>query len=320
MTSIAPRPRRLQGLSIASVTVVYNGETVLRRHLESIRGQTRSVDEIIVVDNSSSDRSLALLQNEYPNVTILKLPDNLGVGGGLNAGLEYAALRKGHDWVWIFDQDSAPEPDALQQLLLARHHLNGAQKKTAILSPVCVDPRTGMITRGLAWRGAQLLPTAVKDDQPITFFDSVVSSGSLICRSAIQTAGLPRSDFFMDFVDHEHCLRLRRAGFMIAAVRDSRVQHTLGQPATFRLLGHTKHWSDHAPWREYYMTRNRVYTLWTHYSMYTVKTWAIVGLFRHAMEILLLGKNKARCLRMMYRGFLDGRAGRLGIRARNERT
>ncbi len=319
MTLPLTESRSLQGFSIASVTVVYDGENMLRRHLESIGQQTRAVNEIIVVNNASRDQTLPLLRNEYPNVTVLNLPENLGVGGALKAGLEYAALRKKHDWVWIFDQDSAPEADALQQLLDALQYLNGMQGKTAILAPLCVDPRTGMITHGLAWRGARLLPAPLSNHQPITFLDSVISSGSLIRRSAIESVGLPRADFFMDFVDHEHCLRLRRSGFVIAAVKDSRVQHTLGQPATFRFLGHTKYWSDYAPWREYYMTRNRVYTLWRHYSRCTVKAWAIYGLLRHALETLLLGKNRVSCLRMIYRGFIDGRAGRLGIRS-SERT
>src|SRR5579885_3621918 len=98
--------------SIASVTVAYNGTAVLRRHLNSLRKQTRKLDEIIVVNNASTDDTMAVLRSEYPEVRVLEQPDNQGVGGGLATGLSYAALNRRHDWVWLFDQDSVPEPDA----------------------------------------------------------------------------------------------------------------------------------------------------------------------------------------------------------------
>jgi rhamnosyltransferase len=114
-------------------------------------------------------------------------------------------------------------------------------------------------------------------------------------------------------VDHEHCLRLRRHGFKIALVRESRLQHALGEPSKFAFLGRLKYWSDHAPWREYYMTRNEIYTIWEYYPKRAVKVLALYRQLRHAMDVLLFGKEKLACLSMIYRGFLDGRLGRLGV-------
>lgn len=300
-------------LSIASVTVVYNGADVLRQHLQSLKRQTRKPNEIVIVDNASVDGTGRLLANEYPETTVLTLPQNSGVGGGLSAGLDYAALQKKHDWVWIFDQDSVPEPDGLERLIEGLAHLDDRENKTAVLAPVCVHPETGMIFHGLAWRGARLIPTAGDPNRHITLLDSVNSSGSLMRREALETAGLPRADFFMDFVDHEHCLRLRRYGFEIAVVRDSRLQHSQGEPSKFNFLGRTKYWSDHVPWREYYMTRNEIFTMWKYYPRLAVKGLLLYRLARHAAGILLFGKRKLDCIRMMRRGIADGRAGRLGI-------
>lgn len=133
-------------------------------------------------------------------------------------------------------------------------------------------------------------------------------------REALEAAGLPRADFFMDFVDHEHCLRFRRQGFHIAVVRDSRVQHSQGEPSKINFLGRTKYWSDHIPWREYYMTRNEIFTMWKYYPRLAVKSLLLYRLARHAAGILFFGKKKLDCVRMMIRGIADGRAGRLGIR------
>jgi GT2 family glycosyltransferase len=302
--------------SIASITVAYNGGDVLRRHLQSLKGQSFTIDEIVVVDNASTDDTLHLLATEFPEVTVLRLPENEGVGGGLAAGLAYAALEKKYDWVWMFDQDSVPSYDALERLLSGLQHLNGDEGRTAILAPVCRHSESGLTYPGLAWQGWCFAPR--NPEQRVTFVDMVISSGSLIRTEAVAEVGVPRKDFFMDFVDYEHCLRLRRHGFQIGVVRDSTLDHAIGTPATYNILGRTKSWTDHVPWREYYMTRNEIFTMWRYFPGLAIKGFVLYKLARHAMGILLFGKRKLACLGMMYRGLIDGKTGRLGIRAFKE--
>jgi GT2 family glycosyltransferase len=300
--------------SIASVTVAYNGAEVLARQLDALNQQTRRLDEIVVVNNASTDETLKLLANEYPDVTVLNLPKNVGVGGGYAAGLSYAALKKKYDWVWLFDQDSLPAKTCLAGLLAAMQQLGATVDATAILAPVCVHTGTKMAYPGHLWTDGRMLPAPGEPTAPISFVDFVISSGSLIKRQALEVAGLPRADFFMDFVDYEHCLRLRRHGFKIAVVRESRLDHTLGDPSRFRFFGRTKYWSDHVPWRLYYMVRNEVFTIWEYYPQRRSKFFLLCRLSRYALALCLFGKRKVACLGMMYRGFLDGRSGRLGIR------
>lgn len=307
------RSPKKHGASVASVTVAFNGERILRDHLQSLKQQTAQIDEIIVVNNASTDATVRLLEDEYPEVTLLDMQQNCGVGGGLAAGLSHAALQKQYDWVWIFDQDSLPESQCLEKLLEGHSDLRSGNASTAVVAPICIHPQTGMMCHGLAWNGPRLIPTSPTPNQAATFLDSVISSGSLIHRQAIETAGLPRADFFMDFVDHEYCLRLRRHGFSIAVIHDGRLQHTLGEPAKHRFFGRTKYWSDHLPWREYYMTRNEVFTVWKYYPRGAIKCMLIYRLVRHALGVVLFGKKKWDCLVMMCRGFVDGAAGRLGI-------
>lgn len=297
-------------LSIASVTIAYNGAPVLGRHLDSLRQQTRGLDEIVVVNNASTDNTLNLLTTDYPEVTVLQQRENTGVGGGLAAGLAYAALERKHDWIWLFDQDSIPAPDALERLLAAFHHLQASAKPIGILAPWCVHSPTGMTFPGLRWEGRELRQ-APPPQENISFADSVITSGSLICHEAVQAAGLPRADFFIDFVDHEHCFRLRRHGFSIAVVRDSVLEHAIGEPRKVKILGWTKYWTDHAPWREYYMTRNLVFTIWHDYPQ--GKAFITYCLLKRFAGMLLFGRQKLACLSKICRGFLDGRAGRLGI-------
>src|SRR6476646_8871315 len=93
------------GASVASITVAHNGACALPRHIDALLEQRRPLEEIIVVDNASVDETSALLAARYPHVTVLRMSENVGVGGALAAGLAYAAQEKKHDWIWMFDQD-----------------------------------------------------------------------------------------------------------------------------------------------------------------------------------------------------------------------
>jgi GT2 family glycosyltransferase len=301
--------------SIASVTVAYNGAKVLPRQLSVLKNQTRRLDEIIVVDNASSDDSVSILKTDFPEVTILSQSSNVGVGGGSAAGLDYAANQKRHDWVWLLDQDSLPVEDSLERLLEALDHLGDAAEDLGILAPTCANENAKLSYSGSIWRHGLQKPPVGVPDQPISFVDSVISSGTLVRRGAIEQAGLPRADFFMDFVDHEYCLRLRRHGYKIVIVHSSRVAHAIGEPRKVNVLGFEKSWSSHVPWREYYMTRNEIFTAWNYDPGWRTKCVTAQRLLRHAMAILFFGREKLACLTMMCRGFADGRAGRLGIRS-----
>jgi rhamnosyltransferase len=304
----------MRDLSIASVTVAYNGDQVISRHLDALKRQTHKIDEIVVVNNASTDGTLKVLASNYPGITVLNQPQNGGVGVGFAAGLTYAALVKNHDWVWLFDQDSVPSSDGLALLLAGLQHLDAASENTAILAPVCAQSGTGMIYPGLIWRRGWRFIDLTTQMVPFVFVDSVISSGTLVKREAVERIGLPRADFFMDFVDHEYCLRLRRAGYRIAIIPASKLGHEIGSARRIDVLGLSKKWADHAPWREYYMARNEVFTIWQYYPDWRSKCSTLGRLLRHIFDILLFGREKIACFMMMVRGVRDGWAGNLGVR------
>lgn len=299
--------------SIASVTVAYNGADMLACHLDGLKRQSHQLNEIIVVNNASTDDTVNLLASRYPGVTVLNQPTNVGVGGGYAAGLAYAALTKKYDWVWLFDQDSVPAEDGLELLLAAFQRLR-SDENLAIVAPIGVDKKTQLIYPLAYWRYGlrPFVPDIEKDE--ISFVDSVISSGTLIRREAVEQVGLPRADFFMDFVDHEYCLRLRRFGYGIAVVASSHLDHTLGDPRTAILFGSSKSWTYHPPWRQYYMIRNEIFMVWHCYPNWRTKYFTLRRLVYEAAYKLLFGERRLSNLAMMCRGFRDGIRGRLGIR------
>src|SRR5262245_38148865 len=70
----------------------WNGRDLLEKYLPSVIAATERIpgSEVIVVDNGSSDGSAAFVNDQFPDVRVLALPENLGFGGGSNAGFREA--------------------------------------------------------------------------------------------------------------------------------------------------------------------------------------------------------------------------------------
>src|SRR5688572_20770642 len=92
----------------------FNDEKVIERSLEAVSNQTHPVQEILVVDNASTDGTLRKLASKP--VTLIKHSKNLGTSGAVVSGMQYAIDHR-YDWIWIFDADSAPRKDSLAKLL-----------------------------------------------------------------------------------------------------------------------------------------------------------------------------------------------------------
>jgi GT2 family glycosyltransferase len=73
---------------IAVIVVNWNGAHLLKTCLTSLREQTWRDFETILVDNGSSDESLALVARDFPDVRVIALDENLGLAGGTNVGIE----------------------------------------------------------------------------------------------------------------------------------------------------------------------------------------------------------------------------------------
>lgn len=312
--------------SIASVTTAYNAARILSRQMDALLSQTRPLQEIIVVDNGSRDATLALLAERYPQVTVLRMRENLGAAGAWSTGLEYAAVKKRHDWVWAFDDDSVPEESALEGLMAATESSRSEEREAGqigqigIISALPVHPETGACYPPLLWREGFVKPSAEQLRKPIFFADLAFTSGSMVRREMVEKIGLPRSDFFMDFFDFEYCLRARSNGYRIAVVTGVKLAHEVGTARVVHFPGFSRLWPNHAPWREYYISRNLAYAVWWLYPSWRAKRFTLRHLARHAGGILCFGSDKMASLNKLAQGFRDGRHARLGIRFRPAET
>ncbi len=101
-------------MRISVVIPSFNRRHTLARALDSVLAQTSPVDEIIVVDDGSSDGSERLIAADYPAVKLIRQP-NQGVSAARNRGIEAAA----GDWIALLDSDDSWHGDKIERIRLA---------------------------------------------------------------------------------------------------------------------------------------------------------------------------------------------------------
>src|SRR5215472_10114778 len=124
--------------TIAAVIPTLNRKASLRQCLDALLSQTRPVDEILVVDNGSSDGTADMVRQEYAgSVRLIENLQNVGSTGGFSQGLGLC-FEAGHDAFWLLDDDCLPQPEALERLCQASEKNPGA-----LYGPRVLDPRSG---------------------------------------------------------------------------------------------------------------------------------------------------------------------------------
>jgi succinoglycan biosynthesis protein ExoO len=102
--------------TVTVLIAAYDAETFLHRAVASAAAQSLPVAEILIVDDASTDGTVAVAQRlseADPRIRVIALPTNGGPSAARNAGLDAAT----GDWIAVLDADDAFEPDRLERLL-----------------------------------------------------------------------------------------------------------------------------------------------------------------------------------------------------------
>jgi len=293
-------------MPVCAVVVTHNRSATLRRCLAGVAAQTRPADGLVVVDNASTDDTPQVLAAEFPGAHVVRLPENMGGGGGFEAGMR-EALRLGYDWAWLTDDDPVPEPVALETIMAAADAWGTA--RPAVFSSVQYDPDLDKYNAGFYWRGVPVpVPREVVDRGEPYEADLAPFCGFLAGRALADAIGYPPGHFFMRFTDYEYSLRARTAGIPVVIVPRSRMVHPLGER---NARGHVI--SRNPPWKAYYDSRNRVYTaLRTRRSPREFLLALRFSAGQSARELIVNPSFGVPNTAMRVRGVWDGVVGRMG--------
>ena len=277
--------------------------------INALYNQTILPNQIIIIDNASTDGTVELLKQqgwlEKQNISLMRLPENCGGAGGFKAGLELA-INSGADWVWMMDDDAEPHPEALEHLMR-----------------VAVDPWTvygSLAVSGneTSWLTTVLAPPLGEVGRPDEIPDraevqSLPFLGFLIHRDLVARIGLPDAGYFIAADDVEYCIRAQRAGAKIIMAGRSRIEHPKSRPYKVKVLGRTLTCLALPPWKRYYDTRNRLLIARKHYGI-KLFTQTIPGSLVRLLASLWQEPDRPAQLRAFCAGFWDGLWGIKGKR------
>jgi GT2 family glycosyltransferase len=213
-------------VTVAILIVNWNSGGLLRECLESLRGQRRPPDRVIVVDNASTDDSLARASSSLTGTQLIRLPNNLGFAHANNVGAQAA---EGFDGLALLNPDAIAEPGWLEALVDAAE---GEPSVAAFASQMrfASDPRyldgagDSYHVAGRAWRNGHGTPTSAWPDGNVDVF-APCAAAALYRRNAFEEVRGFDDRFFCYFEDVDLGFRLRLAGHRCLYVHSAVVRH-----------------------------------------------------------------------------------------------
>ena len=219
---------RSPGQPLVSVVIPnWNGREFLPACLDSLRAQTYPHIEIILVDNASVDGSPEMVEEQHPEVRVLRLPENRGFTGACNTGLRAA----GGEIAVLLNNDTEAAPDWVEQVVGAfkRHPQAGMVASKMLL----YDQRDMLHTAGDFYRvdgRAGNRGVWQKDSERFSHEEYIFSAcgGSAAYRRVMLDAvGLLDEDFFFSMEDVDLAWRAQLAGWRCVYVPRAVVYHRL---------------------------------------------------------------------------------------------
>jgi GT2 family glycosyltransferase len=297
----------------------FNDADVIDRAIEAVILQTRPVDGILLVDNASSDDTLK--QPSVGNATVLRHSENLGTSGSVYSGFRFA-LEQDYDWIWLFDADSAPEPDALEKLLALYENLSATDREqTAALACLPHNLADGKPLHGYLFTRQGLTQISPATEELYYPCHITIWSGGLYRVEAIRQVGLPDLDYVLDWGECEYAYRLMKGGWKVIVATDAILRHNIrGRaslvPTEIKFGPFVLQLPEPSPIRCYYLCRNTFY-----FALYVFKEGSFGLLRKQGLDMLKLTvkfmlsmPNHKKHIIACFRGIWHGLTGNIAAR------
>ena len=219
---------------VSVVVVTYNAMPWIERCLESVAPY-----DVVVVDHGSSDGTLDLVRERFPDVRLFE-QENRGLGAGWNRGIR----ETGGEYVLILNADAWGLDGAVERLAA----FADAHPRAAVVGPRLRHPdgRLQPSVRGFPtpWRIAteylflrKLAPRSRAlnafyaegfEHDEVRTAEFVMGAVMLVRRAAVEEVGPLDEDFFLFSEETDWCFRFRQAGWQVWFTPDAEFVHVYG--------------------------------------------------------------------------------------------
>ncbi len=224
-----------------AVVVSHNRQSLLSECVTALKNQTRRLDAILVVNNGSTDNTDEWLQQQKNIFFITQ--NNVGSGGGFNAGIEWA-FKHGYSWIWCMDDDGYPKEDAFEQLLL-NERFDKCLLNCAVINK---EDKKSFVWKTKKYKTIDEVESSLIEGVGHPF------NGTLLHRSIVERVGLPKKALFLWGDETEYYYRITRQNNIPVYTVTKSIHYHPAAAFTYK-----EDWDFKTSWKMYFYIRNRLH-------------------------------------------------------------
>ncbi|MBL4658803.1 MAG: glycosyltransferase family 2 protein [Alcanivoracaceae bacterium] len=243
----------MNNLKVFTIILNWNGKTDTLECIESVLKTTYVNNQLIVVDNGSTDDSITAIKALYPDLVLLENRENLGFAEGNNIGIRYA-LQNGADYVFLLNNDTILDSEAHQALIDASIELddNGifGAKTYYYDSPDMIwfdggfwDPDK------MKFYHDNYKQIDTGENTGLKKCDYICGCALFISAKIIDKIGFMDKNLFLTYEETDWCYRGKAQGFLSYVVSSAKVWHKIS----------VSFGGSNSPMQEYFFMRNSLY-------------------------------------------------------------
>lgn len=275
----------MKKIKLAGVVVLYNPDVDYNNNIKSY---IDDLDYLYVIDNSKKENKV--LDNK--KIKYIFNNANIGVAKALNDAAKLARLDN-CDYLLTMDQDTNFNPGVLKEM--KKYILENDMSDIGIVTP---------------WHNTKLDEVKSKDD--IDYPLTVMTSANIVNLDILDKIGGYNEDYFIDGIDLEYCLRLKKNNYKIVRLNYIEVLHNLGDIKYHNFFGKRILTTNHNYIRMYYILRNYNYIKRDYYDIDKEYCEPLNHLKLRLFRVIMYEKDKFKKIRNMFRGIKDYKKGIVG--------
>ena len=244
---------------VSIITPMYNSENFIGETIKSVINQTYNNWEMIIIDDASSDNSIAIVENiinEESRIKLIKSNIDLGPAKARNMGIELASGR----YISFLDSDDLWLPEKLEKQII---FMNEKQCALSYSSYQKID-----------YKGNYFGEVIIKNLKPS--YHDLLKTNHIGCLTAMIDLNIVKEDLYMPLIrkrhDHGLWLLILRKGYIACGYKKILAQFRYRTGS----ISHDKLSSAYYQWKLYREIENLNY----YRSMYYMITWAWNGLLK----------------------------------------
>lgn len=273
-------------MKLLGIVIIYYPDIDLNMNIASYLNE---VEALIIWDNTPKNDFKEVVTLTSNKIIYMGVGCNVGIGYALNEAVNFA-IKNGYTHLLTMDQDSKFEEGNILDYKYRILQLSNSE-----IACYSVNYSGGGV-------GGSVMEV-----------ETSITSGSIYPVHIFSDIGLFRTDFFIDSIDTEFCLRARAKGYKVLLIPSVRMEHKLGYLTYYPFLWGRLGTMNYSAVRTYYMVRNLLILKKEYKTLPKIIEKSLRSLFcNRLVRIFLVEEDKQNKIKFFFKGIYDGLRNRTG--------